>query len=134
MMKFKTQFDPPEKVKLYCSPASNVQQHFKDDCDINLLVERFTKTGSFGNERDPSFYSFGDYSGADFREALDIVLSAEEQFQTLPAKVRARFQNNPASLLDFLSDSGNREEAEILGLISKSSPVISTAVPPVEQE
>lgn len=133
-MKFKTQFNPPEKVKLYCSPASNVQQHFKDDCDINLLVERFTKTGSFGNERNPALYSFGDYSGVDFRAALDLVISAEEQFQTLPAKVRDRFQNNPASLFDFLADDGNREEAQILGLIptpASAPPPVSTSV---EQE
>ena len=35
----------------------------------------------------------------------------------LPAHLRARFENDPAQLIDFLGDENNRSEAEKLGLL-----------------
>lgn len=125
-MKFHTKYNPPVVEGLKTSPVSSVQQHFKDDCDINVLVERFTRTGQMP-QRNAEDYSFGDFSAIDYQSALDTVMVAREQFDTLPAKVRERFSNNPAQLLYFLENESNREEAIRLGLIAQ--PSVGTVTP-----
>lgn len=119
MPKFFTQFDPPPVEGLRCSLESNVQQHMKDECDINKLIERYTMTGGReGGHSTPGFY--GDFTAIDYQNALDVVALADEQFMSLPAAVRDRFSNNPAKLLHFLEDESNRAEAERLGLVKVS--------------
>ena len=48
---------------------------------------------------------------------FDMVLAADDAFMALPANVRERFNNDPAELVDFISDVANRSEAIDLGLI-----------------
>lgn len=113
------------------------QQHFKDECDINTLVERFHLTGEMPQviEKLPSA---SDYEGIfDFQSAMNAIVAAQRQFMTFPAKLRARFENDPQQLLEFLEDTENREEAERLGLIEKKpepapapQPVATAPVPP----
>lgn len=92
------------------------QQHFKDECDINSIVERFGLTGELPSDIKAPVY--GDFTGVtDFRSALHQVMAAEDAFMQMPAKVRSRFDNDPALFVDFCSDPRNREEAESLGLL-----------------
>ena len=66
---------------------------------------------------------FGDFSNEfDFRQAQETVIRAAEAFASLPSRVRKRFNNDPAELLEFLADEKNREEAVYLGLIEKPEP------------
>ena len=57
-----------------------------------------------------------------FRQAQETVIAAAEAFAALPSRVRQRFNNDPAELLEFLADESNREEAVFLGLIEKPEP------------
>lgn len=96
---------------------SLAQQHMKDECDINNIVERFGVTGQLpvASSIPPTY---GDFTGVnDYRTALDLVMAADESFMSLPAKIRERFNNDPAELVDFVSDINNRSEAIDLGLI-----------------
>lgn len=44
---------------------------------------------------------FGDFLGvSDYQTALNQVIEAEEAFDALPAKVRARFDNQPVDFLE----------------------------------
>lgn len=91
-------------------------QSFRDECDINTIVNQWQRTGDFAhlNKRKPSF---GDFTGAvDFQEAMELVDQAELGFSGLGAKVRDRFHNNPLELMEFLEDPENQEEAATLGL------------------
>lgn len=92
-------------------------QSAKDECDINLIIERANRgmAPAFINERIPQFGDFSDV--ADYQSAFNQVLAAQDQFAELPSKIRARFGNDPAQLLSFLSDASNRDEAIRLGLI-----------------
>ena len=47
----------------------------------------------------------------------------------LPSRVRRRFDNDPAELMEFLADEANREEAVMLGLIEKEEPVQPAPAP-----
>lgn len=93
-------------------------QSAKDECDINLIIERANAgmAPAFVNERVPQFGDFSEV--ADYQSAFNQVIEAQDQFAALPSKVRARFGNDPAQLLSFISDASNRDEAIRLGLIS----------------
>lgn len=93
------------------------KQSFKDDCDINKIVAKYAATGVLNhiNARNPRYI---DCVGVpDYQAALDMINTANEQFDALPAKIRARFGNDPEQLLAFMDDPANAEEAAKLGLI-----------------
>lgn len=81
-----------------------------------------------------SFY--GDFAdGSDFQTHMDRIVSAQQQFDSLPAEIRDRFDNDPAELLDFVSDENNRDEAIELGLVPKPVDVPpSNSVEPSEAQ
>lgn len=95
---------------------SLTQQQFVRECDINFIVAQNEKTGllTHVNHRTPQFGDFGD--ATDYQSALNYLQEADNAFMSLPADVRARFQNDPAQLLDFLTDVNNADEAVKLGL------------------
>lgn len=102
---------------------SLTEQHHTPDTDINVLVARFGITdGSIRPAvHDPSYY--GDFSDeVSFREALDRVRTATENFNQLPADLRSKFDNKPAKLYAFVSDPANIEESIKLGLLRRNVP------------
>lgn len=95
------------------------QQQYKDDCDVNLIMERFMKTGEITHLAKQELIE-GDFSSLpSYREALDTVNRARDMFGELPAKVRLQFENDPQKLLEFMKDDNNYDEALKLGLIQK---------------
>ena len=104
--------------------GNRTQQQFRDECDINVIVKRFGLTGELpSNFRAPMQGDFSDIG--DFQSAMEAVRNAEEAFMQMPAALRARFENDPGRLIDFLSDEKNRDEAVNLGLVNKPPEVIS---------
>lgn len=95
-----------------------VQQQFKEECDINTIIERFGLAGTVPeNFRMPLS---GDFTGiSDFHQAVNLVKEAEAGFMQLPADLRKEFGHDPARLMAFLDDEKNRPKAEELGLVNK---------------
>lgn len=105
---------------LECKDPSLAQQQFKDDVDINVLLERFKVTGVM--PQSVMLPQYGDFRGVDdYRSAQDAIRKAHNAFMDLPAKLRARFDNDPQKLLEFVSDDKNRDEAIKLGLVPEGS-------------
>lgn len=105
---------------LACEEPSLAQQHYKDECDINTILERFNITGLL--PQSPLSPRYGDFTGiGDYHTALNRVFAAQQEFEALPAPIRARFDNDPAKLIEFLEDENNRPEAEELGLVEKAA-------------
>lgn len=101
---------------LACQDLSLAQQQFRDECDINVILERFNVTGRLPVV--PLAPEFGDFTGvSDYQSALHAVMAAEESFDQLPARVRERFANDPAAFVDFCLDESNRDEMRQLGLL-----------------
>lgn len=102
---------------LFCEDASLAKQSFLEESDINTIVRRFGLTGELPtNVRMPTF---GDFSVvSDFHEAMNAIAQANEAFDSMPAEVRARFNNDPGAFVAFCSDEANRVEARKLGLVS----------------
>ena len=101
---------------LACEEPSLTQQHFKDETDINNILRQFNITGMLPEA--PLSPRYGDFSGiVDYHTALNSVIAAQSEFDGLPAQIRARFNNDPAELIEFLDDEKNRDEAVKLGLL-----------------
>jgi len=113
-------------VKEFFKP-SLTKQSFKDECDINKIMQRFKKTMNADFLTRFAGYTsgeFGDFSNvADYRSAIDQVNRANEVFMNLPAKVRSRFRNDAALFLDFCHDPRNVNEMVELGLAVKNPPL-----------
>lgn len=105
---------------LACEEPTLAQQHYKEECDINTILQKFNISGILPEA--PLSPRYGDFSGiGDYHTALNRVLAAKNEFEALPATIRARFDNDPAKLIEFLDDSKNRQEAEELGLVDKAA-------------
>ena len=108
-----------DETGLACPDPSLAQQNFKDESDINYIVRQFGLTGELpGQTISPQY---GDFTGVlDYHSAVNAVLAAQDEFMSLPAQMRARFDNDPANLIDFLDKQENREEAIKLGLVANT--------------
>jgi len=115
---------------LSCPEPTLAQQSFKDECDINTILERFAVTGELPNNvRMPQY---GDFTGiSDYQSALNAVIAADDSFMQLPASIRARFDNDPALFVEFCGDESNRDEAIKLGLVP---PQVDNSPAPVAAE
>ena len=112
-----------------CEEPSLAQQHFKDECDINNILRQFNVTGLLPES--PLSPRYGDFTGIyDYHTALNAVIAAESEFDGLPAQIRARFNNNPEELINFLENAENLDEAISLGLVDKKTE--ASAQPGVE--
>lgn len=109
-----------DKARTLNELPSRTQVSFANDADINVLMQRFgVKDGALEPAAlDPRFY--GDFSDVpDFRQALETTRTAQATFDTLPAKIKNRFANDPVRLWEFVNDQDNHEEAVTLGLLHK---------------
>lgn len=126
-MKFNTIYARVSVAGVRCDKPSRTQQHFKDDCDVNRILDRFLKTGSWTssvNQLPSRQPIFGDFDmNFDYQQAQNTILDAKRRFMTLPASIRERFHNNPAELLAFIDDPANAAEAVKMGLLKKVDPV-----------
>jgi phage internal scaffolding protein len=97
------------------SVPSCTKQSFKDECDINNLMERYESTGlmEFLNDKEARYL---DASSIDYHEAMNIVAHANSTFAEMPAVLRERFENDPGQFVAFCDDNKNDAEAIQLGL------------------
>lgn len=99
----------------YFPGDGRTKQSHKDECDINKIVARARKRGFLDvNVRAGQFLDAS--SVPDYQGALAIVNRADQLFDTLDAKVRERFRNDPAVMIQWLSDPANKDEGIKLGL------------------
>jgi len=117
-----------DETGLACPDPSLAQQNFKDESDINYIVRQFGLTGELpGQAISPQY---GDFTGVlDYHSAVNAVLAAQDEFMDLPAQMRARFDNDPSKLIDFLGNEENREEAIKLGLVAVNTISESSETP-----
>lgn len=101
------------------NPVYFTEQHHKDQCDVNKIIAKYDKTGLIQHVSRIEA-QFGDVTGLEFKQAMDLVVDAKALFDDLPSNIRNRFQNNPEFLLRFMEDPGNRDEAISLGLIKET--------------
>lgn len=130
-------FVPHPRVQVdFDNALSLTRQEFRDECDINVLMDRFEKTGILpvNQVASPGMYFDTDLLPGDFREAMDIVNESGKLFMQLPAKVRREFDNDPAKFVDYAVDPKNIDQLKEWGLTAPEkapdAPMRVEVVPP----
>lgn len=111
-------------------PPSMTKQEFQAECDINNILKHFSATGMLRHvSAKAATGAYQDLPDAvDFQESLHTVQRATEAFMTLPSKLRARFDNEPAEFLAFVTDPANADELRTLGLAEQLREIVPTPV------
>lgn len=129
MVKIKKPYDVIEPVVFHSDLPSETKQSMKAECDLNELIKKYPNMLGYGMDalENGQFASFTDltYAPEDLSAAMSAVEEVRDRFMALPSAVRDRFGSNPLSLLEFLSNPQNDDEAIKLGL--KIKPEISSA-------
>lgn len=132
-MKFNLPYALHERVYLEFKEPSMTEQSHKAECDIETILSKYRLSGVLGDPDRAKLAVFSDVSNVvDYREALDAIMQADEAFDALPAKIRERFDNDPAEFLDFFNDPANGQEMIDLGLAEK--PKLGSVSDSVDEE
>lgn len=106
--------------------VSRTKQAFKAECDINTIMKRFERDGLLTHVAKFDG-QYGDFTGApEYHDAWNKILAADSMFLSLPAALRARFENDPGVFLEFVGNPANKQEMVALGLAKGPA---SVAVP-----
>lgn len=105
------------KQPFHCKGKSLTCQDYRDECTIPKVIEKYNITGRVTNVRtdEPMYGEFHDVPN--YQESLQIIIDADNKFNALSSKIRDRFQNDPAKMIEFMQDPENAEECEKLGLM-----------------
>lgn len=136
-MEFQTPYNHTQKPKFASALPSMTLQQFKEECDINHLIDRYKRTGSYydplsvvgGSRRVPTFTDISELP--DVTEAMNTIRDAQEFFMSLPAETRLAFNNDVASFVAFAQDPANIEKCVELGIFARSE-VTPTSPQPSE--
>lgn len=113
-------------------------QSFKDECDINKIMGKWRQVG-FIEHVSLKRPVYEDFSNAeDYMSTLNKIQAAKDLFASLPARLRARVNNNPADLINFVHNPNNADELRELGLLNpiedrEDSPSEPAAAEPTDQ-
>lgn len=132
MEKIYTAYDRPPSVGTKNEEPSLTRQSEADQADINKILKRFESTGILPvDQREGMFIDVS--TAPDYRTALDRINTINRSFMEMPAEVRAKFDNDPAVLLDAVGDPERQAELVELGILPKPAVKEPAAVvPPAE--
>ncbi len=127
MVEFYTRYAPPKSPVADSSKPSLTQQEFKESCDINNILAKFSvQAQALGV--DPSLLmpqdqgSYGDFSNLDdFQTAQNKIAFLNDQFSNLPSDVRRKFGDDLNNFIGALSDPSRVDELGDLGVWNKES-------------
>lgn len=115
--RFRTQFSKHDSKKYATvnKKPSLTQQNFKDECDINKIINRYEKTGVLPEStKIPQYLDCSEIPSYD--QALQLINDAEQSFMQLDAQVRKKFENDPGKFYNFVTQEATHEELVELGL------------------
>lgn len=109
------------RVQTQNNDPSLTDPQWDEKSDINYIMDRFLNHGESPNYGSKKQGVYADVSQIpDLLGAAIIVREAQNNFDSLPSKIREKFHNNPQNMIDFLSDPKNNEEAVELGLLTSN--------------
>lgn len=109
-------------TSLDCSKDGKTRQEFAAECDINTLLEHYENTGAWKsfNRMEPVYMDVTEVH--DLPSAMQLLAHAEARFMTLPAKVRATFDNDPVRFVQYCEDPKNIEQLREWELAPRPAP------------
>ncbi|AXL15207.1 internal scaffolding protein [Microviridae sp.] len=142
MAKFITAYGTKTRSRISIDPAEGrTEQHHKDECDVNNILKKYKANGVIQHVRQYEG-KYGDFSGEDFQTAMNIIAEGKSMFESVPAYIRAKFDNDPKRFLDFVCDEANESKLVEMGLATQRelnenpapAPAPSTTEEPVSQD
>lgn len=115
--KFRSRFSLPSRAPKKIEGESMTQQHFEKESNINNMVKLHLKGGPLGNPNATRQPFFGDFSSLDYLHMRNTIADVDQNFMSLPSKIRKRFDNSAYQLIRFLDNPDNLAEARKLGLV-----------------
>jgi len=85
------------------------KQSFKDETDINKILQRAQKTGTISHINQFEAH-YGDFADFDFFEATMQLTKGREIFDALPSEIRNEFSQSPAQFFDYVNDPANKDD------------------------
>lgn len=126
-MKFNTPYsshNDPIAVEL---EPSVTDQQYKDQCDINFIVNQYVKQGIPIPQQQVSYADLTNVS--DYDEALMTVAQYKSAFESLPAVERERFHGDVREYLEFITNPGNLKESYEKNYIDPNSVALEAVYP-----
>lgn len=113
-----------KRVQITFTKPSLTKQSFKNECDINTIVQRFQNTGQIPvqNTLDPQY---GIAPDLDLKTALDHVKDLQREFDDLKPQEKQIFDNNPEKYASFLSQYDQAPESFYREIIDESDTLVS---------
>lgn len=128
-MQFRSAYSQKSRVITPIIGDTMTKQNHKNECDINFIMSKYAKTGLISHVANKA-PQYGEYETIDYKEAMNLVISAQESFDSLPATLRKRFGNDPNEYFQFVHDPDNRDEMIKMGLIDPSkAPTTEEPIP-----
>lgn len=111
-------------------------QSFKNNSDINFIVEQVRKTGLLPQQSQDKIPQFLDLSSIpDLEGAFNIAEQAAELFYDLPSAIRKEMDNDPSKLEIYLKDPKNKDTLIKNGIFQpEEKPVTKQESSPKEME
>lgn len=110
-------FTPSDrKTDLTFKKPSLTKQVFQEECDINRIVEQFTRTGIVTHVAQKEG-QYGDAPSFTYHESMNALLEAGAAWEAVPQEIRDHCANDPQELLNIIEDPARVNEARSLGLL-----------------
>lgn len=127
-------YQPTKRVFTPVGVKSRTKQSFRDECDVNNIMRAYEKTGVIDHFNTHQG-DYGNFIGFDdYHTSLNAIHEAQEAFETIPSKIRARFGNDASAFLKFAQDPENLDEMVKMGLSRdippKETPADQPETPP----
>ena len=91
------------------------------ECDIYNILNQFNTTGIVTHVASgtPQYTDVSEVP--DYQAAMEIIMTAEEQFSARPSHVRREFDNDPGKMLEFIQNPDNYKRGVELGLFVQNN-------------
>lgn len=104
------------RTPIQINDPSMTEQCHKDEVKIQNIIHKHKTKGILTHVNEYKG-TYGDFANAaDFHQAQNVIAEAMSMFETVPATIRAVFDNDPARFLDFMQNQENIESIEEMGL------------------
>ncbi len=90
-----------------------VKQSFKDETDINKILQRAQKTGTISH-LNKHRGQYADFSNFDFFEATLMLTKGREIFDDLPSEIRNEFGQSQSAFFNYVNDPVNKDRLDEL--------------------
>ncbi len=97
------------KAKQPTYKDGRTKQSFKDETDINKILQRAQKTGTISHLTKHQG-RYADFSEFDYFENLRKLTEGRQIFDDLPSEIRNEFNQNPAEFFKYVNDPANKDD------------------------